>query len=85
MLQAFNSVLIDVQATQRTTAHFPHPPVLTVLGRTASGGSRVLSINPITGQILDEKNLPLTITQTSLLPPNEDFLKGILIFDESTM
>lgn len=73
-----------IAITQRSTAHFPHPPVCTILGAHPDGGSYVLSINPITGQIVDERKLKITISQHSILQPNEDFLKGILLFDSQT-
>ncbi|XP_003741298.1 ER membrane protein complex subunit 1 [Galendromus occidentalis] len=73
-----------ITVTQRSTAHIPHPPVLSIFGRSPSGGSRVLALNPITGQILDDQHLDITITQYSLLQPNEEFLKGVVLYDETT-
>ncbi|XP_050039237.1 ER membrane protein complex subunit 1 [Dermacentor andersoni] len=67
---------------QRTTAHYPHPPRCTVLGKHSSGNGYLVSVNPITGVILDTQELPYHIQQTSSLPfLDDEYTRGLLFLD----
>lgn len=47
----------------------------------------IFQFNPINGKDIENGlfNLPYVIRQYSLLPENEDFLKGLLILDDSNV
>ncbi|KAH6936801.1 hypothetical protein HPB50_023008 [Hyalomma asiaticum] len=67
---------------QRTTAHYPHPPRCTVLGKHSSGNGYLVSVNPITGAILDTQELPYHILQSSTLPfLDDEYTRGLLFLD----
>uniref|UniRef100_A0A224YDN7 ER membrane protein complex subunit 1 n=1 Tax=Rhipicephalus zambeziensis TaxID=60191 RepID=A0A224YDN7_9ACAR len=67
---------------QRTTAHYPHPPRCTVLGKHSSGNGYLVSVNPITGVILDTQELPYHILQASSLPfLDDEYTRGLLFLD----
>lgn len=67
---------------QRTTAHYPHPPRCTVLGKHSSRNGYLVSVNPITGAILDEQELPYRVQQASSLPfLDDEYTRGLILLD----
>ncbi|XP_033108081.1 ER membrane protein complex subunit 1-like, partial [Anneissia japonica] len=77
---------------QRTTAHFPNPPLCTVVGRhRISGLTLIYSFNPITGkptaefeQFPNGKELQFKLKQLSMVGiMDSDFLKPILLLDDN--
>ncbi|KAL5013663.1 hypothetical protein ScPMuIL_007933 [Solemya velum] len=74
--------------TQRTTAHFPHPPQYVVIGRNKkSGRGMVFAFNPITGEALNGQpssglHLNYELSQAAILAEmDEHFLKPVLLID----
>ncbi|XP_037025633.1 ER membrane protein complex subunit 1 isoform X2 [Bradysia coprophila] len=71
---------------QRTSRHFPHPPMCSVIGKNKNNGNGILyQFNPISGQSINGgiTTLDYKIQQVSLLHDTEsDFLKAILILDQ---
>uniref|UniRef100_V5H5V3 ER membrane protein complex subunit 1 n=1 Tax=Ixodes ricinus TaxID=34613 RepID=V5H5V3_IXORI len=70
---------------QRTTAHYPHPPRCTVLGKHRDSGTGYLvSVNPITGVVLDQRELPYRVLQATALPfLDEEYTRGLLFLDSA--
>lgn len=69
---------------QRTTAHFPYPPVCTAIGRhTNSKQSRIYSFNPITGATLETKVLPYDVIQVMTAGSLSHYLREILLLDSN--
>lgn len=68
---------------QRTTAHYPHPPRCTVLGKHhTSGNGYLVSVNPITGVVLDQQELSFKVVQASSLPYLDDeYTRGLILLD----
>ncbi|CAN8006002.1 unnamed protein product [Ixodes hexagonus] len=70
---------------QRTTAHYPHPPRCMVLGKHRdSGNGYLVSVNPITGMVLDQRELPYRVLQATALPfLDEEYTRGLLFLDSA--
>ncbi|XP_077559498.1 ER membrane protein complex subunit 1 [Haemaphysalis longicornis] len=69
---------------QRTTAHYPHPPRCTVLGKHSSGNGYLVSVNPITGSLLDEQELGYHVLQATALPfLDDEYTRGIIFLDRN--
>ncbi|CAD5117833.1 DgyrCDS6579 [Dimorphilus gyrociliatus] len=75
---------------QRTTAHFPHPPVATVVARHATKAQSIfMTFNPITGEIQGSNDgvlmnyVPIQITQLQFV--QEDYIAPLVIIDSSKM
>ncbi|XP_064481950.1 ER membrane protein complex subunit 1-like [Ornithodoros turicata] len=70
---------------QRTTAHYPHPARCTVFGKhRLTGNSIIVSVNPITGALLDKQELPYRIIQVSSLPsPDSEYIRGLVLLDSN--
>ncbi|XP_070561640.1 ER membrane protein complex subunit 1-like [Ptychodera flava] len=73
---------------QRTTAHFPHPPQVVIVGRDKdSGFTRLHTFNPITGKPSNPgypygSLLEFQLQQVTMLPfMDQEFLKVILLLD----
>ncbi|XP_054714162.1 ER membrane protein complex subunit 1-like [Uloborus diversus] len=67
---------------QRTTAHFPYPPICTALGlHSVTGQNRLYSFDPITGSTLESKTLPYRILQVIPTGSLTNYLREILILD----
>lgn len=71
---------------QRTSKHFPDPAQITVLAKHKLTGNGVLyTFNPITGEPVngDIVNLDYAVRQVSVLQPDADYLRGILLLDST--
>ncbi|KAG8190034.1 hypothetical protein JTE90_000129 [Oedothorax gibbosus] len=69
---------------QRTTAHFPYPPVCTALARHRdTKHSRIYSFNPINGATLESKVLPFDVVQVMTVGSLDHYLRGIFLLDSS--
>ncbi|CAL1277468.1 unnamed protein product [Larinioides sclopetarius] len=67
---------------QRTTAHFPYPPVCTAVGRHAhTQQSRIYSFDPITGVTIESKVLQYTVIQVMPVGTLSYYLREILLLD----
>ncbi|KAI1306009.1 ER membrane protein complex subunit 1 [Halotydeus destructor] len=66
--------------SQRSTAHYPHKPVSTLVTK----GGLILSFNPITGEVVDKVQKPEKIKQTLLMSHSDgEFLKGLVTLSEN--
>lgn len=69
---------------QRTTAHFPYPPVCTAVGfHSNSKKSRIYSFDPITGVTLESHNLPYEVLQVMSVGTLSHYLRDILLLDSN--
>ncbi|XP_071038929.1 ER membrane protein complex subunit 1 [Parasteatoda tepidariorum] len=69
---------------QRTTAHFPYPPVCTTVGQHLnSKKSRVYSFNPITGKTLESRILTFQVKQIMPMGSLDHYLRPILLLDSN--
>lgn len=69
---------------QRTTAHFPYPPVCTAVGQeTNTGTSKVYSFDPITGVTLESKTLPYKVIQIMPAGILTHYMRDILLLDSN--
>lgn len=67
---------------QRTTAHFPYPPVCTAVGQNAnSKRSQIYSFDPITGTTIDTKILPYNVIQIMPVGTLTQYMRDILLMD----
>ncbi|GFT10422.1 ER membrane protein complex subunit 1 [Nephila pilipes] len=67
---------------QRTTAHFPYPPVCTAVGRHANTQqSHIYSFDPITGATIESKTLPYNVIQAMPVGTLSYYLREILLLD----
>ncbi|XP_031634273.1 ER membrane protein complex subunit 1 isoform X2 [Contarinia nasturtii] len=71
---------------QRTSKHFPYPARCTILGRhKVTGNGMLYQFNPIDGSPINGGIIELSyqIRQVAVLQPGADFLRGILLLDNS--
>lgn len=70
---------------QRTTAHYPHPARCTVISKHhVTGNTFIVSVNPITGTILDKRELPYRVIQASTLPLlDNEYIRGLVLLDSN--
>lgn len=83
---AFNSDQPMQIIVQRTSKHFPHPARCVILGKhKISGNGLLYQFNPIDGSSIDGgiAELPYPIRQVSVLQPDANHVRGILLLDQS--
>ncbi|GIY97460.1 ER membrane protein complex subunit 1 [Caerostris extrusa] len=69
---------------QRTTAHFPYPPVCTALGKHRNTQqSHIYSFDPITGVTIESKTLSYNVVQIMPVGTLTHYLRGILLLDSN--
>lgn len=71
---------------QRTSKHFPHPARCVILGKhKISGNGLLYQFNPIDGSPIDGGivKLQYPIRQVSVLQPDSNHVRGILLLDQS--
>lgn len=67
---------------QRTTAHFPYPPVCTAVGKYANTHqSYIYSFDPITGTTIESKVLSYNVIQVMPVGTLSYYLREILLLD----
>lgn len=70
---------------QRTTAHFPHPAICTLVAKSLEGDQTYIhSFNPITGSDVASKKLDFQMIQATVLSEMDaNHVKGVVIIDKS--
>lgn len=67
---------------QRTTAHFPYPPICTAVGKDSNTKrSRIYSFDPITGITLESIVLPYEVIQIMPVGTLTHYMRDILLLD----
>lgn len=72
---------------QRTSKHFPNPAQVSVLAKhKATGNGLLYTFNPISGEAVDGglRQLSFAVRQVSVLQPGANFLRGILLLDQTS-